>query len=128
MALDYKFLRCIWLICLCLCDYHCKVGSMKKGHLSSVKRQYFYVSITRLFIKSVQFSSTVDQLWSGGYWKPFKKKEKRKKEEETKRNKIKKKERKRKTLRCCCGKSVIGTCLSPSSNILKPILLVRYIT
>lgn len=38
MALDYKFLRCICLICLCLCDYHCKVGSMKKGHLSSVKR------------------------------------------------------------------------------------------
>lgn len=37
MALDYKFLRCIWLICLCLCDYHCKLGSMKKGHLSSVK-------------------------------------------------------------------------------------------
>ena len=37
MALDYTFLRCIWLICLCLCDYHCKVGSMKKGHLSNVK-------------------------------------------------------------------------------------------
>ena len=63
-----------------------------------------------------------------GILKTFKKKEKRKKEEETKRKKIKKKERKRKTLRCCRGKSVIGTCLSPCSNILKPILLVRYIT
>ena len=49
MALDYKFLRCICLISLCLCDYHCKVGSMKKGHLSSVKRWSVYSNSLTFF-------------------------------------------------------------------------------